>query len=377
MTMALSDRKGRPDSYRHGKSAPLRGNQLAQALAKSGVVEEPKPKPNPYDQDVLLSDLRHWFARLVVGSERVPTSQMTPTASLPGYRRQQIVDRLKARGLIVVKEGSTGGAIATLKLKELARTDVTDGSLVAIALTDLTEEERQILRREPGFDADEFRFAPPPADDETANENVVDNDDDIPPPMRRKSHPPAPIPRSKAARDAKLLADVRLWLDLGARGEKLRIAHISNVIAGNMYAIAYRIRDAGYIAKRGDGPSAWYVVPENMRALVKSLTHEQIAGLIWPSMATRRSAFDVPTDKTEPEPTVSPPTTLTTTPTTETGDAPTAQRDDNPFVTQMQTLDMIATRMMQFVDILARMDARFSRLERELGLKPIEEESSR
>jgi hypothetical protein len=371
MTMALNDRKGRPDSYRHGKSAPLRGNQLAQALAKSGVVEEPTPKLIPYDHDMLLADLRHWFARLVVGGERVPTSQMTPTANLSSHRRQEIVERLKTRSLIVVKEGAAGGATATSKLKELARTDVTDGEIVAFALTDVTEEERQILKREPGFDLDEFRFTPPPVDESTEKEpeKVADNDDDVPPPMRRKSHPPTPLPRSKAARDAKLMADVRVWLDRGARGEKLRIAHISNVIAGNMYAIAYRIRDAGYIVKRGMGTSAWYVVPENLRDFVRSLTQEQIAVLVWPGTSHR--VVDAPPDMSppKPEPQIEAPTDLA---------APDKQDetqaiDGNP----LEMLAMIATRMMQFVDILSRMDARFSRLERELGLKPIEEEPSR
>lgn len=364
--MALNDRRGRPDSYRHDKTAPLRGNQLAQALAKSGVVEEPKPKTIPYDNDVLLSDLRHWFARLVVGGERVPTGQMTPNAQLSGNRRQEIVDRLKARGLIAVKEGAGGGVTATTKLKELARTDVTDGQLVAIALTELTEEERQIHQREPGFEDDEMRFTAPVDDEEPTKDpaKVADNDDGVPPPMRRKPHPPVPIPRSKAARDAKLLADVRAWLDRGASSEKLRISHISNVVAGNVYAIAYRIRDAGYIVKRGDGPSAWYIVPENMRDLVRSLTQEQVAGLIWPG-AFRQIKFE--TDKPEappmaPEPQVAPEMSAT---------APAV--DGNPI----EMLAMIATRMSQFIDIMLRMDARFARLERELGLKPIEEEQPR
>ena len=111
---------------------PLRGNQLAAALSKAGVVQNdvpvgqvaPAPAPSgrtggvrevdgrtlfapaEIDEAKVLPELRAYLALLVAG-ERVSVGVMTP--NLPKHRRWAVTSRLKARGLIGVKHGSDGG----------------------------------------------------------------------------------------------------------------------------------------------------------------------------------------------------------------------------------------------------------------------------
>ena len=191
---------------------PMRGNQLGQALSRAlNTTVIPKAKNPPFvaaqvDERALLDDLRTWLARLAAG-ERVPTLQMTPTAKMPGHRRQEIVDRLKARGFITVKTGAFGGAMATQRLIDAGREDISDAALRAIALADISEEEQASAALSPNVV------------EEVVVENAATSEDYAPSPLP---------PHGGKARDDAFVANVRNWLLRGLDGGKVRTGQMSS-----------------------------------------------------------------------------------------------------------------------------------------------------
>lgn len=324
----------------------LRGNQMAEALASAGLVK--KPEPPPVDERALLADIRAWLARLVAG-QRVPSGEMSPRLQSKD-KRQEIVNRLKERGLITVKTGMGGGAMASQRLVELARVNIGDDELRVLTMQDVSEDERATVERELSVPRPVVETAPGPA--------------------RRVSRYPA-LPEDKLARDAEIVNRVRAWLENGAGGAPLYIAEIG---LGNssVYRIAYSLRDAGYIERRDDGGTVYYVVPDVIRDHVRSLTDDQIAGFIWPGRAARmaREAETVSSNVVE----------ALVDATQRSNEAAAALRTHTAEDADQQppdALSLLAERMLQFLTVLERVNARLSRLEREWGLCPLEEETSR
>jgi len=360
MTMAMRDTK-KPGWHQQDTSPTLRGNQLAQALTKAPLPPQLKAhlfKAVEVDEAKVLADVRVFLARLVSG-DRIPTTKITTHA--PVSHRQAIVKRLKLRGLIEIRFGHYGGAVATPRLVELARANIGDDELRALAMTELSDEERAVLRK-----AEEA----------------------APPPQEPSKHPPfdsKPLPMSRAARDVELLKRIRAWLRHGATGARLQVSSIAGAAASNVYLMIYRIRDAGYIEKQGINGRAWYVVPEQLRDHVRSLSDEQIVALIWPGRVSTEVAAlmrkSAPEAQAEEPPQQEPQDEV-------------AEAIDSEQI-EIARRDQIATEAEQpppapppsggeleallsrFLDVMMRLDARFARMERELGLKPIEQEASK
>lgn len=314
----------------------LRGNQLGQALARAmNTTVLPAKNPPfvaaPVDEAALLREIRTWFARLVAG-DTVPARN---ELNLPGHRRQVIVDRLKARGLIVVKTGAFGGATATPKLVELAREDIDDDGLRAIALVDLSDEERESALV---------------VDDVDKQEEVVGVVDG------NEGYMPDPLPPyAGPERDARFVADVREWLRRAVDGGMVRSGQMARV--GTVYNVASRMHDAGLLERIGVGGMSRYTVPAAQRERALSLTDDEIVGFIWPARA-QQVVQDLDEEIT-PE--------LAQTFYPQEGDAPPMPEPADP----------VAVLFDQLLQVLLRMDARFARLERELGLAPIEQEVSK
>ena len=154
---------------------------------------------------------------------------------------------------------------------------------------------------------------------------------------------------------------------------------IPNTVA---YHVSPRLKDAGLIERHGgSGSSAWYTVPEGLRDHVRSLTDEQLAKFIWPNRGTLL-AKRAQQSESEPPPQ---PDIIVEAPADEDLDGQISpamaetlypQNDEQSEQPQLpqDPMELLAMRYGQIVDVLVRLDARFARLERELGLKPIEQE---
>jgi hypothetical protein len=312
MTMA-TDRVNR-------NNRPLAGNQLAQALRVAGVVA-PAYEQEPVrvdandkfavDEAIVLPELREWLARLVAG-EHVPKREMA--LSMQDWRKQDVLNRLKAQGLIEVKVGPHGGAMATPKLIEMARTDISDDDLRRRALTDVGADE---VSGGSSRDSNRHKFA----------------------------------------------QDIYAWLLRGARGDELRISHIGRGDGGSAHTAVKRLREAGLVEKFGEGSMTFHVVPKDARSRVQTLTHDELTGILW-----RRGTGDV---AVEPE-TTSEGDGDGITP--ELADISARQETAGP---PPAIDDPVARIFDQILTVLVRMDARFARLERELSLPPIEQEVAR
>jgi len=318
---------------RHPK--PLAGNQLAAALSKAGVVQndvpveprgrvvQPKarvvlPASWQFDEKIVLPELRDYLARLVAGA-RLPKAEMG--VSLADWQCGEINRRLKARGLLDIKMGHYGGAMATPRLVELARTNITDAELRRLTLTEVPDDE--VVQAE----------APT-------------------------------IPASSIENRQAIVRNIYAWLRRGMDGQQLRISHIGHGDGGAIHTAVARIRDAGLVEKVGEGANSYHLVPKDQHDRILALTNEDLLAILWrkaphvkPEMSSDTATgedlastivreFAVPMQPQESEPSLPP--------------------DD--------ILGVVAQRFTQIVDVLVRMDARFARLERELGLKPIEEE---
>ena len=104
----------------------------------------------------------------------------------------------------------------------------------------------------------------------------------------------------------------------------------------------------------GSGGMAYYSVPAFAKERVLSLTDHEILCFIRPSRAEPGERFEpvVPAMAEEVVQEVD------------------AEREPEP----MEPQDPVAQLFDKLLTVLVRMDARFARLERELGLKPIEQE---
>ena len=307
---------------------PLRGNQLAQALRVAGVVNPPDEappgrggvreaqgralfKPLEIDESKVLPELRAYLANLVAG-ERVTIGGMTP--SLPTFKRSEISRRLKMRGLIEVKIGPQGGAYATQALIDLARRDISDDELRELTLQDPPEEE------------------------------VV----------------PEPVREIDMADTLAVLANVRAWLMSNVEhGAELRIAQMGLGTSGNAYNMANRMRVAGIIERVGEGSGSYHAVVDHER--VREMTDEDLLALLWPH-GRRTDSKKRPTDDGED---------LDAQITPELAEQLYPQ---GPEATPETYEDPVVKVFGQILTVLTRMDARFARLERELGLGPIEQD---
>lgn len=323
---------------------PLRGNQLAAALSKSGVLKNdvpvvhgpPAPAPSirgggprevegrtlfvpaEIDESKVLPELREYLARLVAG-ERVSISAMTP--SLPKHRRWSVTSRLKARGLISVKHGVDGGAFATSKLIDLARRDISADELRELTLEDPPPEE--VVSTE-------------------ATTTVVDIQD-----------------------TAAVVASIRAWLMTNVeRGVPLHIPHIGLGTNGNVYILVTRLRDAGIVERVGAGVGSYLNVPDHERVL--NMSDDDLFLVLWPrgrkpGPKPKSQAVDEHESGENPDDQITPEMAQVLYP-QETNEQPTTYEDP------------VAKLMDQLLTVLTRMDARFARLERELGLPPIEQD---
>jgi len=342
MSLALTDRKTNPETYMHPKSQPMRGNQLGEALANAGLIKKGNPNagqgkfvPTPIDEPTVLRDVRAYLARLVAG-DRMVAMQITTHA--PTSQRAKMVRRLKDRGLLTAKEGNAGGVAATQKLVSLAHADVDDEELRRLVLTDLDDEEWDQPAPE----------APEPTQPERLRREPVE--------------PLAPMPRGIEARNAEMIRRMRAWLYRGMDGEQLRISRIAGPGASNVYAMVYKLRDAGYVERQGEGVASWYTVPEKMHSFIRSMTDEQLAAVMWPGRAAAVAPMPMaPQLDTE-----------------ESAEAPAEPAlDDVSTLSSDELLALVARRWDQVLTVLERMDARFARLERELSLPAIEQETGK
>jgi len=320
---------------------PMRGNQLAAALTKSGVVKNDVEVAKPgrpfvalqYDEKALLRDLRDWLVRMVSG-ERVPTAKISDVP--PKGHCQAIVARMKARGFVTTKHGSDGGSMATPKLMELARKNIDDDVLRAIALVDLTDEEWI----------------------KAADYGVI---------AGVSQRPATKMPQGRAvagaARDKLFIEGLRNWLLRGAAGEELHASDMLGTKTTMVYTVSPRLQEAGLIERHGVQGNWSFSVSESQRERVHALTDNDLIALIWPSRARDLD------DDFQGAP---PPIEDDVAPTTE-------EYVDEQAVTQPQLVavaqaDPVAVIFDQILQVLTRMDKRFDRLERALGMPPLEQE---
>jgi hypothetical protein len=305
-------------------ATPMRGNQLAAALSKAGVVKNDvdPTKNQPFtpaevDEKALLRDLRDWLARMVAG-ERVSTSKISDAA--PRSWLRDIVGRMKARGYVTIKMGSGGGSVATSKLVDLARTDVSDATLRAIALEDLSDDE--------WLAAEQYGV--------------------IPGMVERQAAPERNMPAQGQERDQLFVESLRNWLLRGTHGEKLHARHMLGAKTSMVYIVSPHLQAAGLVERCGMQGNWWFEVPSSQRQRVRDLTDADLVSLIWPAR-------------------VEPPHMQT-----EGADLPPDDAGVSAPVAAASEDDPVARMLDQLLQVLTRMDKRFDRLERALGMPPLE-----
>ena len=252
---------------------------MAVALASAGLVEDPASAPPaappPVDKrSRVMADVRRWLARIVLG-ERVPVGGLSD-ALTPG-QCSHIGRILRDQGLTTATRGPApvGGTTATEKLRKMARDNISDDDLAALIWpsTGARSERVEAYRREDAV--------------ETA-----------PAGMARKPPTFAPIPRTKAARDAALLAHVRAWLEAVARGERVPASHMTNVVGQPQTAvISKRLEEAGLVSCDRSSPnrSRWRYAPSHPAIdALGVMTDAQLADIVWPWRAGATAAEPSP-----------------------------------------------------------------------------------
>jgi len=356
-------------SYSHntyterGKSPePLRGNQLAQALARVATpvpesapvsVEAPAEKPveeeeavvsqhqphTRYDLTEIAGAIQQWLIHLAAGN-RMPVHAISD--SIPRHVLRSYVERFVAMGLVAMLRGPAGGTVATRKLIALAQSGAT------FELNDVLA----IMKAE----------QPPPIPDVEIGVSDTDTDTDtaaaaaVPPPYTPSKDP---VPSTYAGKRQRILDDVRRWLHACADGQRPPIYRIT--IAAETSRLGKKLREAGLIERHEqigtgmNGPGVLWQIPETMQTFVREMTDEQLSDVLWGGGLTPAAMPSL--TSASPEETLTTPAAM-----------PTAAVED-PFA-------VIAERLTQIVDVLVRLDKRFHRIERDLGLKPIEEDES-
>jgi hypothetical protein len=338
--------------------------------------------PSPADLLRVLADVRAWLARLQAG-ETVGAIYLTEIIS-DRYYKQDFAARLRQEGLVERISGRHGGARALPALIELG-----------------VPNDAWIIER---LASSRASFEQPAAERRESREI-------------RSWHPDRRVPKNPVAREAKAVKDVREWLKQAARGGRMRAGHLTSAVGeAKRYTIATGLVEAGLIVKCG----SWYETTTSLtRATVDEMTDEQIAGFIWPSrVALPPDTNDTPTndevhvgrqltdgiaelaaeeqpldEEVDDEDSARDPIfplrlsleervmldalakanglsrsgvlrqvlRATNNKTSETNEA-----NEIP-------LSLVAERWGQLLTVLERMDARFARLEQELGLPPIEQ----
>ena len=289
---------------------------LEQAAESSPVIKQHMDK----NKAKILADTRAWLHTLVATDKTVSSALMTNALAVTS--KINIARRLRDAGLIELRKGfgfGNNGSYALEKLKDMARRgDVTDEWLAAFIW--------------PGSAVERF----------------------IPDRTRQKLSP--------SARRAKMLSDVRAWVTAVAEGKHASIGALTDQFSGgHRYAIVYRFRDAGML-KLNDAP-----ISKDRRFIpihpainrIYTMSDEELAGFIWLSARTGADGLTDPQRARNQLLSEAPPG-LTA-----------------PAGSPAETLDLIASRIGDIVTVLMRFDARFTRLERELGLPPIEQEMAK
>jgi hypothetical protein len=249
-----------------------------------------------------------------------------------------MVRRLRDRGLVLVVGGSGGGVVATDKLRALAQHDLSDATIVAWLTEDVP------TKPPPGGSS------PAPA---TPGKRVYDE-------------------VAQRERVASAIAHVRAWIASG----DLLVAEkaIPWVEGGQRRRILARLINLGLVvAKRGFGHGAAPGAADRLA----SMLDEELESVLWRrpgytlaghednqndgTADVQESVEEVPSSSPlEPDP----PTSAVV-----------------PASPSPDSLDIIAMRMTQMVEILMHLDARQARMERrqvrvesELGLPPIEDD---
>ena len=342
---------------RHGIAI---GGIMAEALAKAGLVESqatPAPGAPPAEdrRGRVMSDVRRWLARLVLG-EKVPTRQIS--ATLTQGQCSHIARTLRERGLTKATEGTNGGTRATPKLRAMARENISDEVLAALIWPSEAARADKVAAYEAEESAErEAEESAPEAVEEYEAEARSEAPQVLPSPAGRERPPKpkwGPVPRTKVARDALFLQHVRAWLGRIAAGEYAPISYLSNALSGPaMSQHGGRLCAAGIV----DRTTGVYLATTTTHEAASAWSDEQLAAVLWPGRAA---------DLAEPPPKLDDPA------------------DDQARVAEPDGLDErdaapppedpLAAMLGQFLTILTRMDARFARLERELGLPPLEDD---
>ena len=359
---------------------PMRGNQLAEALRKSMSTSEPTEtvaasgpttaRDAASIRAQIVADARVWFGMLVTSNSpsasRLLTSQMS-MASVHG-----MVRRLRDRGLVLVVGGSGGGVVATDKLRALAQHELSDATIVAWLTEDVPSKPPPEVS------------SPAPA---TPGKRVYDE-------------------VAQRERVASAIAHVRAWI---ASGDLLLTAKaIPWVEGGQRHRVLARLVDLGLVVGK---PGFGHMAAPGAAARLASMPDEELSSILW-----RRPGYvRVGQETDQGDDTVDVPdgadldarkaeirakraeagrlgaasrwgkdgkkeTDITQLATDES-----AEPDQPPSTavpsTPSDSLDIIAMRMTQMVEILMHLDARQARMERrqvrvesELGLPPIEDD---
>jgi hypothetical protein len=257
------------------------------------------------------------------------------------------------------------GSYALEKLKDMARRgDVTDEWLAAFIWPG------SAMNRTPAPSAVAAPAQEKVSEQEADGKAVESVERFIPDRTRQKLSP--------SARRAKMLSDVRAWVTAVAEGKHASIGALTDQFSGgHRYAIIYRFRDAGML-KSNDAP-----ISKDRRFIpihpaidrIYTMSDEELAGFIWLSARTGADGLTDPQRARNQ--------LLSETP-DDADNEPDDTREEEappgltaPAGSPAETLDLIASRIGDIVTVLMRFDARFTRLERELGLPPIEQEMAK
>ena len=304
---------------------PLTGNQIALALQKALVVPLPKPEPTPAPEPEEEPDVQEAepvesapaddaavLSDLRVWLARLVAGERVPT--------MLVTDRISEhRRHHIVDRFKTAGFITIVRGRHGGA--IANPSLVELARSDISDEELRTI--------------------------ALKDADDLPP----TDPVPEDVDHEMSGRPA-FLARVRRWLQRGIGGENLQVSQIGN--SGNTYTAVRRLYEAGIVDKGGDNDkrATHYVVSDP--AAAAALSDEQLYAILW-----RRAPNEPATDTPELAQVLYP-------------SEPTAQISD---VVTDDALTLIAERLMLQLNVLERLDARLARLERELGLPPIEQDN--
>ena len=295
---------------------------MAAALADAGLVAvAPVPATTPAEAQRarVLADVRAWLARIVLGEPR-PIRMMS--GGLSTTQATAVGMRLRKRGLTDCVRGATGGTVGTVDLVALVQKGVTDEWLAGVIWP-----------------------APNPLNAASSHLHALSS--------RGQPKPDfGPVPRTKAGRDAALIQHVREWLAKAASGEPVYATRMTNVVTQSTTGnVAKRLAAAGLVEKRGLYGGQHYVGVHPAVTECATWPDERLADVLWPAYAGSREAAEEP------------PTDVAADVAAEPGPPAEAAPTD--------PLSLLAERMLQFLGVLERLDARFSRLEKELGLPPL------